>query len=293
MNKELMEKEIDLFIKLHLLNEYSTKTVNQYKQSISSFILFFENNDEITKLDMLNYKQHLTKKYASTRSVNKNITVINKYLKWLCKEDKYDLDLKGIKCDLCLKKIKMQEKASNEEVLSTSEYKRLLKWSKKLGLNQLYLIMKILAMTGIRISELEFFTVENIKKNKHYIRVYNKGTEREIIIRQDLSREIRRYCRENKIKSGFIFKGEIEGKMPAQSTIWRQMKKVAGAARINKKKIHAHSFRHLFSQRYLTAPGGDVTNLMNILGHKSLETTKGYTQLSSDQKRSILEDIKY
>ena len=28
--------------------------------------------------------------------------------------------------------------------------------------------------------------------------------------------------------------------MPHASTIWRQMKKVSGAARVNKKKVHAH-----------------------------------------------------
>ena len=57
--------------------------------------------------------------------------------------------------------------------------------------------MKILAMTGIRISELKYFTVENLKSN--YIVAFNKGKERNIIVRQDLARELRKYCKENKI----------------------------------------------------------------------------------------------
>jgi len=89
-------------------------------------------------------------------------------------------------------------------------------------------------MTGIRIEELSFFTVENVKSN--YIKVRNKGKERSIIIRQDLAREIRQYCRNNNIKEGVIFFCQTKGKMMAKSTIWRRMKKIAGVAKVRKKQ---------------------------------------------------------
>lgn len=293
MKKIDIQENIDAFIELHILNEYSPNTIKQYKYCISMFLKYFEEQDDISKLDMLAYKKYLERTYGSTRSINKHIAVVNKYLKWLCKEDKSNLELKDVRCDLCIKKIKTQLKSSNEEVLSKADYKRLIRKSKELGMMQIHMIMKVLAMTGIRISELQFFTYENIKKDKNYIRVFNKGKEREIILRQDLSRELRKYCREHKIKKGYIFKGDIEGQMPDKSTIWRQMKKVAGIARVNKKKIHAHSFRHLFAQVYLNEYNGNITELADILGHSSLETTRIYTKSSSLEKRQKLEKIKY
>ena len=276
----------DLLIKLdewiidQKLAEYSDNTLKQYRANVIKFIEFIDDEcDGLNKELMLAYKKHLIEIAGSTRSINTWIVTTNKFLKYIGKKE------------LCIKKIKIQTKTSNEQTLSLADYKRMLRFSKKLGLMQLHYIMKILAMTGIRISELQYFTIENLDNN--YIKVFNKGKEREIIVRNDLKRELKKYCRENKIKKGFIFKGEVPGKMPAQSTIWRQMKKVAGAARVNKKKIHAHSFRHLFAQVFLNTYDDNITELADILGHNSLETTRLYTRTSSEQKRKKLENIKY
>ena len=100
------------------------------------------------------------------------------------------------------------------------------------------------------------------------------------------------YCRENKIKTGPIFKGEKQEKIIA-STIWRQMKKIAGAARVNKKKVHAHSFRHLFAIVFLNEFNDSITELADILGHNSLETTRVYTRSTNSQKKSKLEKLKF
>ena len=107
------------------------------------------------------------------------------------------------------------------------------------------------------------------------------------------ARELRKYCKENNIKSGYIFIGEKKGQMPVASTIWRQMKKVAGASRVNKNKVHAHSFRHLFAQVFLDEYNNNITELADILGHNSLETTRLYTRTSNAQKKSKLEKLKF
>ena len=185
----------------------------------------------------------------------------------------------------------MQVKTSNNEVLTIADYKRLLRFAKRKNNMQLYYIIKVLAMTGIRISELKYFTVENIKEN--YIDGFNKGKERKIILRQDLARELRKYARDNNIKTGYIFRGAKKGCMPNKATIWKQLKKTAGAARVNKKKVHAHSFRHLFAQIFLESYPGAITELADILGHNSLETTRLYTRTSNKQKKSKMEQMSF
>ena len=281
MKKEELMPKLDEWILEQKYQEYEQSTLNQYRANTLKFIEWLpDDGEEITKDTMLRYKQHLGEIAGSTNSINVWIVTVNKFLKWLGHPE------------LTLKKIKMQAKQSNEEVLSVSDYKRLLRFAKRENKVQLYYIMKILAMTGIRVSELQYFQVENLKSN--YISVFNKGKERTIIVRQDLMRELRKYCRENGIRHGYLFPSpEVKGKMVNTSTIWRQMKAVAGHARVKKSKVHAHSFRHLFAQVFLETYSDNITELADILGHNSLDTTRLYTRTSDSQKRDKLERMKF
>ena len=280
VKKDLLIK-LDEWINEQKYQEYSTNTLNQYKANVLKFINWLKDDELITKQTTINYKNYLyeLKPKPKTSSINTWIIELNKFLKWL-----------GFN-DLTIKKIKQQIKSNNEDVLNVIDYKRLLRVAKRMEYTELYYIIKVLAMTGIRISELKYFTVENLKSN--YIIAFNKGKERTIIVRQDLSRELKKYCKENKIKDGYIFAGKNKNKMLAASTIWRQMKKVAGKARVNKSKVHAHSFRHLFAQVFLNEYSDNITELADILGHNSLETTRLYTRTSSAQKKSKLEKLNF
>lgn len=281
MNKQELYKYLDEWILDQQYQEYSVNTLKQYKANVKKFIDWLDDDSVIDKSTTIRFKEYLysLEPKPKTTSLNTWIVELNKFLKFIGKPE------------LTIKKIKMQTKVSNDEVLTIADYKRLLRFSKRLNMMQLYYIIKVLAMTGIRISELKYFTIENIKDN--YIDGYNKGKERKIIIRQDLARELRKYARENHIKSGYIFRGAIPNKMPVESTIWRQLKKVAGRARVNKKKVHAHSFRHLFAQIFLETYPGNITELADILGHNSLETTRLYTRTSNNQKKNKMEQMNF
>lgn len=280
MKKADLSPLLDEWILEQKYQEYAENTLSQYRANVNKFMKWLPDDEDVTKDTTMRYKAHLHDVAGSTRSINTWIVELNKFLKWA--------DLK----DCTVKKIKMQVKQSNEDVLSLSDYKRLLRFAKRLDDHQLYMIMKILAQTGIRISELRYFTVENLDSN--YIKVFNKGKERRIILRQDLKRELKHYCHDHHIRKGVIFVSpKNSGQMIALSTIWKHMKKIAGAARVNKNKVHAHSFRHLFAQIYMEEFAGNVTELADILGHNSLETTRLYSRTSDAQKREHLERLKF
>lgn len=280
MKKFELTEKLNEWIEEQRYQEYSRNTLRQYRLSVELFIGWVPEDEEITKDTTLRFKDYLTTVLKSTNSLNVRIVSLNKFFKWL-----------GFK-DLTLKKIKKQQKQSNEDVLSVADYKRLLRFAKREGKHKLYFIMKILAMTGIRISELRYFTVENLKED--YINVYNKGKERRIIIRSDLHKELRKYIRERKIKTGILFPSSVKPeKQMNESTIWRQMKQVAGHARIKKKKVHAHSFRHLFAVVFLDTYSGNIAELADILGHNSLETTRLYTKSTDVQKRKKMERLDF
>ena len=280
MNKEELKERLPEFLIEQSESEKSQNTLKKYKHNIELFLEWIPDESAIDKNVVIDFKRHLLEDlHFRTNTINNYIISINKFLYWCGMHD----------CKV--KQLKKQHAASNSEVLSLSDFKRLLRFAKRMNQEDTYLIMKILAMTGIRIEELSFFTVENVKSN--YIHVRNKGKERSIIIRQDLAREIRQYCRNNGINSGVIFFCKTKGKMMSKSTIWRRMQRIAGVARVGKNKVHAHSFRHLFAKMFLEEYNGSIAELADILGHNSIETTRIYAKTTDEEKRRKLERIKF
>lgn len=270
MNKSDIPALLDDFIIELKYQEKAERTLSKYRADVMKFTEFIQHDNPITKDDVLEYKKFISSGQYKPRSINSYIVAVNKFLKWCGKDD------------LKVKKLKMQQKNSIDNIISFSDYKRLLRFAKKLGHEDIYMIMKIIATTGIRISELKFFTAEGIKS--FYIHVRNKGKDRDIILTQELSRELRKYCREHNIREGRIFElSDVQ--------IWRKLKKIAGAARVNKEKVHAHSFRHLFAKEFM-AEYNNALELADILGHSSLETTRIYTRSTNEEKRMKLEKMK-
>ena len=156
----------------------------------------------------------------------------------------------------------------------------------------MYFIIKIFAHTGARIDELKYFTVESLDSN--FIKgAYNKGKERTLIMTNELKRELKNYCKENKISSGYIFISPVKkDKMLNNSTIWRRLKKISKHAKINPNKIHPHAWRHLFAKK-CKENGIDLDEIRDILGHNDIKTTAIYTMTSNKEKKNKLERIRY
>ncbi len=293
MRKETFESKISSFLLEEKLNEKSQKTLEHYEYVVRMFVDSI-GEGEVTKENIMFFKSELMEKYKP-KTISNYITIVNKFIKYveiMESNGEYDLDdLKKHKSKMTLKNIKVQQKASLEEVLEPEEFKRMLRIAKKNNEITMYLIMKVFAYTGIRVEELKKFTAEALKTN--YIEVNNKGKIRNIILRQDLRKELIEYCENNGIKEGYIFPGRNPGTMLHQTTIWKRMKKIAGMCRgIKKSKVHAHSFRHLFAIKFMSE-GGDIGELADILGHASVDTTRIYTRTTDYMKRKRLEKMKY
>ena len=280
MTKEELKKELDNFIENERLDEKSKKTVTDYRNAVNKLIDFLPDKFEITKSLMIDFKEDLTNKGFKVKSKNKYIVIINKFLKYLNLEN------------CTLKKFKEQQKTSIDDPIWEQEHKRMLRWAKKMDMMDMYLIIKVFAHSGARIDELKYFTVESLDSN--FIKgAYNKGKERTLIMTNELKRELKDYCKKNNIKSGYIFVSPVkQGQMLNNSTIWRRLKKISKAAKINPNKIHPHAWRHLFAKK-CKENGIDLDELRDILGHNDIKTTAIYTMTSNKEKKNKLERIKY
>ena len=276
MTRNEMSDQIEAFMDQMIDEEKEQSTIVHYRHVIQLMIAGLPDG-EVKKKDTLKLKKDMMKKYKPA-TVNNYIVIMNKFVSFAGDEG------------LTVERMNVQKTKSLDEVMEPSDFKRMIRHAKQMEMWQMYYLMKVIAYTGIRIEERKALTVENLKLD--FIPVHNKGKTRNIIIRSDLRRELKKYCKDEGIKEGYIFTGEDRKTLLSTSTIWYQMKKIAAHAHVKKTLIHPHSFRHLFALKFL-ADGNDITELADILGHNSLETTRIYTRTTDVAKRKKMEAMKY
>jgi len=237
-------------------------TIEKYLRDIRHLSYFLSDRESIDKDVMITYKNYLIKKYA-VNSANSMLIAANNYLEFTGKPH----------CKVKLFKKQRIIYCSEDQELTKSEYMQLLEVSDKEETRRIHLILQTLCATGIRIGELQFFTVEAVKKRK--IEVYNKGKSRIIFIPRELCVKLQKYAESREIKDGCIF--ITRNNLPVnRSNIWAEMKKLCNEAGIDSRKVYPHNLRHLFARTYYKIEK-DVIKLADILGHNSIETTRMYT----------------
>ena len=131
--------------------EKSPATIEKYLRDAGGFALF-AGGREPTKETVLAYKKLLISRY-SARSVNSMLAGINKFLSFIGKDE------------IKVKAVRLQKSAfcSEEKELTKAEYMRLCRTAEKKHNARLNLILQTICGTGIRVSELQYITVEAVK----------------------------------------------------------------------------------------------------------------------------------
>ena len=275
--------------------EKAPNTIKAYLTDIAMFREYSnssEHSEEITKSDIIAYREKMKADGVSTSTINRRIISINKFLKWAGAADIANT-----------RSIKQQTVTDLNGVITFEEFERMSnaalhpgKQAQAAGLKpdlQAWAIMQTLYMSGIRFGELKFFTVEALKdisKNGNSITVENKGKLRKIPVSKELYKLLRDYCSQQGITKGYIF-GTRNGTPISNEQISRRLKKIAGYARISKSKIHPHSFRHLFGVEFMEQYEHRIDVLADILGHSSINTTRIYTRISTKEQSEMIDGM--
>jgi site-specific recombinase XerD len=255
--------------------EKSKITIEKNIRDIVKFRMFRKNNlTEITKQEVLDYKDYLISKYKPA-SVNSYLISLNKFLKFTNQDS------------LRVKTVRIQRRNSLDNVLTEEDYAALLKCAKNRKNKRLYYLIRTLTSSGIRVGELQYITAGMLEMGKTY--AYSKNKMREIIIPRSLCLELREYCGEQDIV-GIIFHGKRADMLIDKARIWRELKQLAKAVGVPVEKVHAHNFRHFFAKRFLSEYH-DIVDLADILGHSSIETTRIYTRTSRQEKQARIDAL--
>lgn len=187
-------KDIEAYKTELRLAEKQEDTISQYEGYILEFIEYagIKSKEDISKEDLIRYKEYMQEKYK-TNTINIKVTILNAFITFIGLDNSYKL-----------KRLKKQQKATLENVLTQNDYERLLRIAQARNKTTMYYLMETLAEIGIRISELKYITVEAVKKG---VAVFNsKGTvERKAFINKKLQKDLLKYCKEKGIDKGIIF----------------------------------------------------------------------------------------
>lgn len=264
-----MIEKFETFLKT---TNYSENTKTSYLFAIQQYN---EQYEEVTQEKLKSYKVWLIENFKP-QTVNLRIRAINCYLECINKNA------------WKLQSIKVQQKTFLENVISQADYEYFKKRLVKDGEKFWYFVIRFMAATGARVSELIQIKVEHVKLG--YLDLYSKGGKlRRIYIPKKLKQEAILWLTEISRDSGFLFLNK-DGNLITTRGISGQLKKFAKKYCLNTAVVYPHSFRHRFAKNFLEQCN-DIAFLADLMGHESIETTRIYLRKTATEQRELVDQI--
>ena len=264
-----MEKEFKTYLTDQNL---SKNTIISYLYALRQFE---EKYDKLSKQNLRDYKVYLIEHYKP-QTVNLRIRAMNCYLESIKKEQ------------WKLPSVKIQQKPFLENVISEADYlyfKNCLKRDQEM---YWYFVVRFLAATGARVSELLQIKCEHVRIG--YLDLYSKGGKlRRIYIPSALQKETLKWMTETKKESGFLFLNKY-GELITARGIAVQLKHFGSRYGLDPSVVYPHSFRHRFAKSFLERYN-DIAMLADLMGHASIETTRIYLRKTSTEQQNIINQI--
>lgn len=269
---------------------YSPHTLVSYKKDIHNFISFLESQD----FTICDASHHQVRAYLAVlmadgmkaRSVNKNISTLRSFYKFLLRENQVSANPM-----LLVKNLKTPKQLP--EVINEESLIRLLdskdSFTSDFAGQRDRLVMELLFGTGIRRAELLAINDNDIDLYNQTIRILGKGKKERIIpIYTSLSHLIKEYQKSKEQ----LFEENTQrlvvtnsGKEAYVNLIYKIVTHYLGTIS-TQLKISPHVLRHSFATSLLNR-GAAINDIKELLGHANLAATQVYTHGSVERLKSI------
>ena len=256
--------------------EKATGTREKYLRDVKFFRAWLGER-EVTKEAVAGWREHLAAQGYSPATVNSMLAALNSLFRFLTWEE----------CRVKFLKIQRRMFREPDRELTRPEYDRLLAAAQAAGLERLALLMETICATGVRVSEVKYFTVEAARRGRAEIRL--KGKIRTILLLNKLCRKLLKYAKKQKTVSGEIFLTR-NGTSLSRRQIWAELKQLCRRAGVSPSKVFPHNLRHLFATTFYKACK-DIVRLADVLGHSSIETTRLYLVTTGTEHIRLLEKL--
>ena len=278
--------KLDLLIEKYLSEiklRHSLGTWRFYISHLGHFATFAKINgvDEVEEVDEALIKNYI----SSMRLTNENIT-INKNIGCLKRMFKF----MNIEFHFLQTLDKFKERNKTFEMLSENQIKEIRSYVKSMNSskqNNLYYkaIILLLMDSGARIQEILFIEKKNIDLyNYEILLTHTKTKEDRVVYISEYTSNILKEIMNEKHNHPYVLHNYSKDRQASYNDVvffLKKLKKILGY-----KKLHAHMFRHSFATIMINR-GADLISLMNIMGHKNLETTQRYLHANKEHTKKM------
>jgi integrase/recombinase XerD len=250
------------------LHNVSPATIEWYKHSFK-----WLRTENPTEEELKEAVMRMREKGLKASGCNSAIRAINAYLKW-CSAPHRVLYLK-----------------EDQRVLPTfrlSDIKSLLSYRPKpanLYQRRLHLLILVLLDTGCRIDEVLTLRAADCDLDNLLFTVTGKGRkQRKIPFSFELRRHLSRFLVD--LHPEQLIFATRHGRKLGRRNVLRDVKLLCRRLGVTPPERTLHAFRHTFAIHYLRK-GGSVFHLQKVLGHSTLEMTRRYANLLTEDLQAI------
>ncbi len=251
--------------------ERAANTVQAYLASMRGFFRLY---GEVSPQNGLAWKRELQEAGMSPSTVNVRINAYNAYCAMMGDSGSR------------VRPLRIHQAPAVSNVISEREYQRLLNGLAGDEDWRWYFGIKLLAVTGVRVSE--FVRLRKSDFDRGYAEMWTKGKMRRIFIPKSLQQEARQYYSTLR-EDDYLFCRQ-DGRPITRRGVASMLHKFADRYGIDRDVMHPHSFRHLFALKFLQRKP-DLSLLADVMGHSSVSTTAIYTRMTREQQSRTISRV--
>jgi len=277
---------------LLLEKKYSQLTVNAYKKDIETFLNFINEEDQTTTIKEVHYSQirswivSLVQKDITNRSINRKISALNSFYKFLLKIEEVNLNPLSKHKALKTSK-KVQIPFSEKEIATVLDQ---INHDQDFEGLRNKLIIELFYSTGIRRIELINIKLKDVDLINKTVKILGKRNKERIIpLLPMIVNSVNSYKLErNKLEiitdNEYLFLTK-KGVKIYETLVYRIINDYFSKAS-SKVKKSPHILRHSFATHLLNE-GAELNAVKELLGHSSLAATQVYTHNSIAELKKV------
>lgn len=278
---------------LQKIKRYSKHTLEAYSNDLEQFSLFLseecgvEDIAQASHRDVRSWVVSLSEKEVSPRSINRKITTLKTFYKYLKAEGK-------ISQSPTAKVMALKTKKQVPLFLSKEAAKNLfddVQFAEGFAGLRDRAVLELLYATGIRRAELVNMKVADVNIYNSEIKVLGKrNKERVIPINRDVVNLLKQYIAERDKQdiqpgNGNALFLDNKGKKVYDKFVYNLVKKYLSPITTMQKRS-PHILRHTFATHMLEN-GADLNAIKELLGHANLSATQVYTHSTIEKLKTI------
>ena len=263
----------------HTIKSYTTD-LKQFTSFLSSEFQIIDEINEISFQIIRTWIASLLEKGINPRSVNRKISTLKTYFKFLIREGEL-VENPMMKVVAPKSKKRLPVFIEEDQIASLLNE---VQFEEGFVGQRNKLIIELFYVTGIRLSELINIKISDVDFNNQSIKVLGKRNKERIIpLSSNVVNDLNIFI-ENNQQNKYLFTN-LEGEKLYNKLVYRLVNKYIGEiSSVNKKSPHI--LRHTFATHMLNN-GADINAIKELLGHANLSATQVYTHNTIEKLKTV------